>query len=145
MKLFSFLITAILFNINVQAKELSENIEAYPKDPNIKYLFASTRDTDDAMYLMAWTQKIQRFGNLNYPKLAKKYNLEGELLIYVAIAKDGSLINTRILKTSGHKILDDAARHIVELSAPFSSIPKEVLDDKSHIVIIKKWLFSKNS
>lgn len=42
-------------------------------------------------------------------------------------------------------ILDDAAKIIIKLAEPFSPVPDNVIDGKSHIVIIRPWDFSNTS
>ncbi len=124
---------------------LDQQTKRYAKSPKATYITASTRRTADAMYLFAWTKKIERIGNLNYPDQARKDKLEGQLTLSVTIAPDGHLINTRIRKSSGHKVLDDAAKRIVELAAPFAALPKEVLQGNNRVVITRTWQFTRNA
>ena len=130
--------------IDVEA-ELDEQNKMYAKRPKATYITASTRRTPDAMYLKAWTKKIERFGNLNYPEEARRQKLEGQLILTVALSPDGHIINVSIKRSSGHKILDNAARRIVELAAPFAAVPKEVLQGNNRLVITRTWQFSHSS
>ena len=125
--------------------ELDEQQKMYAKRPKATYITASTRRTPDAMYLKAWTKKIERFGNLNYPDEARRQKLEGQLILTVALSPDGNIINVKISKSSGHKVLDDAARRIVELAAPFAKVPKDVLQGNNRLVITRTWQFSHGS
>ncbi len=122
--------------------ELDEQNKMYAKRPKATYITASTRRTPDAMYLKSWTKKIERIGNLNYPDKARRDKLEGQLILTVSLAIDGHIINIRISKSSGHKLLDDAAKRIVELAAPFAAVPKEVLQGNNRLVITRTWQFS---
>ena len=125
--------------------ELDEQQKMYAKRPKATYITASTRRTPDAMYLKAWTRKIERFGNLNYPDEARRQKLEGQLILTVALSPDGNIINVKISKSSGHKVLDDAARRIVELAAPFAKVPEDVLQGNNRLVITRTWQFSHGS
>ena len=125
--------------------ELDEQQKMYAKRPKATYITASTRRTPDAMYLKAWTKKIERFGNLNYPDEARRQKLEGQLILTVALSPDGNIINVKISKSSGHKVLDDAARRIVELAAPFAKVPEDVLQGNNRLVITRTWQFSHGS
>ncbi|RKZ98770.1 MAG: hypothetical protein DRQ43_01005, partial [Gammaproteobacteria bacterium] len=87
---------------------LDRQTKLYAKRPKATYITASTRRAADAMYLLAWTKKIEKFGNLNYPDKALRDKLEGQLVLSVSIAPDGHLIKIEIRKSSGHKVLDDA-------------------------------------
>lgn len=122
-----------------------EQTKLYAKSPKATYITASTRRTQDAMYLLSWTKKIERIGNLNYPDKARRDKLEGQLILSVSIAADGHLISIHINKSSGHKILDDAAKRIVELAAPYAAVPKDVLQGNNRLVITRTWQFTHNS
>ena len=122
--------------------ELDEQNKMYAKRPKATYITASTRRTPDAMYLKAWTKKIERIGNLNYPDKARRDKLEGQLILTVSLSTDGHIINIRISKSSGHKLLDDSAKRIVELAAPFAAVPKDVLQGNNRLVITRTWQFS---
>ncbi len=125
--------------------EFDEQNKMYAKRPKATYITASTRRTPDAMYLSHWTKKIEQIGNLNYPDKARRNKLEGQLILTVSLAPDGHIINIRISKSSGHKILDDAAKRIVELAAPFAAIPQNVLQGNNRLVITRTWQFSHSS
>jgi len=130
--------------VDVEA-ELDEQNKMYAKRPKARFITASTRRTPDALYLDAWTKKIEKFGNLNYPDNARRNKLEGQLILSVALSPDGHIIDVNIRKSSGHKILDDAAKRIVELAAPFAAVPKDVLQGNNRLVITRTWQFSHSS
>jgi protein TonB len=62
----------------------------------------------------------------------------------VAIRPDGSLKEVKLLETSGHRVLDDAAIHIVCLAAPFAPFPDELRQSTDVLEIIRTWQFRKN-
>ena len=130
--------------IEIEA-ELDKKNKMYAKRPKATYITASTQRTPDALYLKHWTKKIERIGNLNYPAQARKDKLEGQLILVVAISPDGHIINIRISQSSGHKTLDNAARKIVQLAAPFAAVPADVLRGNSRLVITRTWQFTHNS
>ncbi len=125
--------------------ELDEQNKMYARRPKATYITASTRRTPDAMYLKAWTKKIERIGNLNYPDKARRDKLQGQLILTVSLSPDGYIIKIRISQSSGHKILDDAAKRIVELAAPFAVVPKNVLQGNNRLVITRTWQFTHNA
>lgn len=57
-----------------------------------------------AAYVKDFLQK-----NITYPYIARKRNIEGELLVEVVVEADGRLSDYKILKTSGYKVLDENA------------------------------------
>ena len=79
--------------------------------------------------------------NLNYPDQAKRDQLYGNLVLHVAVKADGSVERIRVLHSSGHKILDDAAIRIVRMSAPFSPFPAEIRKETDILDITRTWQF----
>ena len=122
------------------ASELDRQAQAYAKRPKRKFISANTREYAFANYMAAWVARVERVGNLNYPDEARRRNLEGSLVLTVAINKDGSLERIDIIKPSGHQVLDDAAQRIVELSAPFPPVPKSE-EEIDILHITRTWQF----
>jgi len=118
------------------------NWQAYSELPDSKYLYANTRHHADAAYLAAWARKVKQIGEMNYPYEARRKQLSGSLMMEVAIKPDGALESTRIIKSSGHKVLDKAAISIVKLAAPYSRVPPEVLGDHKVLRIIRTLSFT---
>lgn len=63
--------------------------------------------------LRAWLREIQREVNKiatrNYPSSAVRMKLEGKLRLGITIGSDGRIIDVRVLSSSGHSVLDEAA------------------------------------
>jgi len=123
--------------------EIDQSTAIYSNKPNEKHRFvaANTKAFRDAAYLDSWRKKIERVGNLNYPDEAKRSHLSGNLTMDVAINHDGTIRTINILKSSGHKLLDDAAVRIVRLSAPFAPLPPEMRKDTDVLHITRSWQF----
>ncbi len=119
----------------------SQQRQEYAKRPRIKRLTAaSTMQEAGAFYKEAWRRKVEKIGNINYPAQARKEKLYGELRLMVAINRDGTLANVDILKSSGHRILDDAAIRIVKLASPFAPFGDD-LKNYDLVEIIRTWRF----
>jgi protein TonB len=99
-----------------------------------------TRQEKGAAYLEAWRRKVMRIGELNYPREATRRGLYGKVKVLVAINKDGSLNQVRILKSSGEPILDQAALRIINLSAPFAPLTSDLADIEV-LEIVRYWTF----
>jgi protein TonB len=121
--------------------ELAQKAKAYAKMPKRKSINASTKEYKYAAYLDAWRRKVERIGNLNYPDQAKRSKLYGNLILLVAVRADGSVEQIKVLHSSGHKILDDAAVRIVRLAAPFSPFPNEIRKETDILDITRTWQF----
>jgi len=105
---------------------------------------ASTRASYDAQYLDSWRRKVERVGNINYPEQARRRELYGNLRLLVVLRPDGSLERVDILKSSGHKVLDDAAKRIVRLAAPYAPFPPELRKRADRVEIIRTWKFERS-
>ena len=58
-----------------------------------------------------------------YPQYAAKRGIYGDLYILFTIKKDGQLGNVELIRTSGHKSLDEAAIKALKNAAPFWPLP----------------------
>jgi protein TonB len=120
--------------------------QVYAKRPRIKRLNSlSTAASADAFYLNSWRRKIEKIGNLNYPAEARRDRLYGSLRLLVSILPDGTLKEVKLLESSGHEVLDNAAINIVRLAAPFAPFPDELRATTDQLEIIRTWQFRKNS
>ena len=125
--------------------QLDRNSEYASSNPRRKAISASTQEYRYAAYLEAWRKKVERVGNLNYPDAAKRKKLYGDLLLHVAVRADGSVADIRVIRSSGHKILDDAAVRIVRLAAPFAPFPEEIRKEVDILDITRTWQFLSNN
>lgn len=126
--------------------EISQRQEAYARMPRHHYITANTREHVTAAYEEAWRMKVERVGNLNYPDEAKRRNLSGLLVLDVAINADGSLHSTKVVRSSGEKLLDDGAIRIVRLAAPFAPFPDQMREQDIDVLhIIRAWQFQSDN
>ncbi|MCL2830025.1 MAG: TonB family protein [Betaproteobacteria bacterium] len=121
--------------------EIAKEMDEYNKRPRKKFIGARTESYRDAQYVEAWRQKVERIGTLNYPQEARG-RLYGDLLLSVTIKSDGSVGDVRIERSSGHKILDDAALRIVRMAAPYAPFPPEIRQEADEIDITRLWTFA---
>lgn len=105
------------------AAEIHLRSERYARRPKRKFVSASTQEYAYATYLRQWVDRVERVGNLNYPDEARRRQLAGELVISVAIRRDGSVERADIIRSSGIPLLDDAALGIARLAEPYPPLP----------------------
>lgn len=126
-------------------QEISNIIEHQIERPKVKYMNSSTKEFVPARYMREWIDRVERIGNLNYPDQARREQLSGTLILDVTINAKGDLLNIDLRKSSGHKILDDAAQRIVRLAAPYSPFPAKLKEEADVIHITRSWEFMSNS
>lgn len=121
--------------------QIEQRQQAYAQKDREKTITARTKEYRYAAYMDAWRQKVERIGNLNYPDQAKRDGLSGNLTLDVALHPDGSVANIEVLRSSGHKVLDDGAIRIVRLAAPFNAFPPDIRKETDVLHIIRVWQF----
>lgn len=127
-----------LANLDAQLRQAQQ---AYSQLPRQTFISARTREFKHASYMNDWVAKVERVGNLNYPDEARRQGISGSLMLQVSINVDGSVRGIRVLRSSGHKVLDDAAVRIVQLAAPFAPLPPEIRKDTDILHITRTWEF----
>lgn len=134
---------------NAEMADLSARIEershAYASRTRRKAISTATREYIYANYMEAWRRKVERIGNLNYPAEARELGLFGSLILHVAVRADGSLEGIRVVRSSGHEVLDQAAIRIVELAAPFAPFPPNIKRETDVLDITRTWQFQRNN
>ncbi|CAO3405059.1 TonB family protein [Azospirillum palustre] len=61
--------------------------------------------------------------NRIYPQEAELAKMEGTVVVQFRLMADGSIRKLKVSRSSGHAILDNAAKDIIRCSAPFPPIP----------------------
>lgn len=126
--------------------QLDVHRQEYAKRPRRYTLSsASTKESRDALYLDNWRKKIEAIGNLNYPEEATDKGIYGSLRLLVAIKPDGSVEDIRILRSSGERVLDEAAVRIVQLAAPYQPFPADLRASVDVLEIIRTWQFKRGN
>ena len=75
--------------------------------------------------------------------LAEPQNLaSGKLQLTVSIKADGSLDDVEVTRSSGTKVLDNAAVMIVRRSAPYAPFSAEIRKKADVVVITRTWTFA---
>lgn len=121
--------------------QLDKKVDAYANRERHKAISASTQEYKYAAYLDAWRSKVERVGNLNYPEEARRRKLYGNVVLHVAVRADGSVDGVHVVQSSGSRVLDEAAIHIVRLAAPFAPLPPDIRAETDVLDITRTWQF----
>ena len=123
--------------------QIRRDYQAYQERPKRKHIGARTEEYRFAHYVDSWRLKIERIGNLNYPSEARTRKLYGSLRLTVAIKANGEVEAVEIDRSSGHKVLDQAAIRIVRLASPFERFPDNIRADTDILHITRTWTFTR--
>lgn len=129
--------------LSSEAIGISQESKNSSQSFKIKKLQAnSIVNSEEAVYLNLWQRKIETTGD---KIISNKENyLDGRVQIMASIDMNGNLINSKILVSSGNRLIDDMAINILEESAPFAPFNNDMSNQYSVLEIIRDWNFSSN-
>ena len=125
----------------VLLEETDGEIRAQSDNLREQFISVDTREATFASYLSGWKQKIEQVGTLNFPDQARRSGLAGNPVLEVAIKADGDLHEIIVRRSSGHRILDQAALRILRLAAPFDPFPDALAGEYDVLRFVYEWQF----
>ncbi|HLW05768.1 MAG TPA: energy transducer TonB [Azoarcus sp.] len=123
--------------------QIDRRLDEYAKRPRKTQIGARAKEHRFALYAENWRRKVERVGTLNYPHVARG-RIYGNLVLTIAIRADGSLERVHIDRSSGQKVLDDAAIQIVRMASPYAAFPPDIRADTDIIEITRTWNFTRS-
>lgn len=120
--------------------EIYKRIEDENARPKRKSITPSTREVEYAMYFKQWADKVEKTGNNNYPEAARGRTLR--LVMTVSVLADGRIEKVEVDRTSGVRAVDNAARNIVKLAAPYGRFSPEMRARYGVLDLTMSWTFS---
>jgi protein TonB len=88
-------------------------------------------NTDDLRYLTYMLGLKRRIEFIwQYPPAAVAAGIQGELLLSFTIRQDGQLADVALVRSSGHRILDDEAIQAVRSASPYAPLPESWHQDR---------------
>ncbi len=124
--------------------EMSQQEERFAKRPRIHFIDSlSAKSSVEAEYILSWSKKLERIGNINFPKKALELSLSGTLILNATMDRNGNVVEIEISTSSGSKILDDAALKIVKLASPYKPLPAEIREKYDRLNITRTIVFHK--
>lgn len=128
----------LLKQLNLE-QSLNDNIATRgEKDKGISA--AVVASPDEAPYLEAWRNKVLNIGNQHYAPISNKLGY-GSPTIKIIIGRDGQLVSVTIQKSSGNTLIDETAKELVRLAAPYDPLPESVLKKGSSLEFVRRMDF----
>lgn len=129
---------AMVASLEAQYLQKQQN---FSKQQKIKTVDGIQAKKDaSAGYLEKFRAKVELYGNRYYPDEAKIQRLLGEVRLMVILNSSGGIRAIRLIESSGHPILDEAAKNSVRKGAPFGHFDAN-MKDISELRIIRTWRF----
>lgn len=125
------------------AARIDKSWEEYQKRPRRLHEAPPALAYPFARYIEDWRLKVERYGNTNYPEVARRNQLYGSLVLTVEIKSDGSVLSAEVDRSSGSKLLDAAALKIVENAGPYAPFPLELRKHADIIPITRTFTFTR--
>ena len=122
--------------------QISKDWDTYQKRPRQRFVGARTQEFRFAQYIEDWRLKVERYGTINYPQAAR--GIYGALVLTVSIRADGSVERIEVNKSSGKRLLDEAAINIVQSASPFGRFPPDISRDTDVLSITRTWTFTRS-
>lgn len=121
--------------------QYTQRQQMYAKKQKVKTVTGIQAKQDaSATYLDKFRQKVETFGNRYYPEEAKQRKLSGDVRLMVILNAQGGIRAIRLLESSGHNVLDEAAKASVRRAMPFGRFD-EGMKDITELRIVRTWRF----
>jgi periplasmic protein TonB len=121
-----------------------DEVQLQIHDDNPRELVTSvdTRESIVAGYLDSWKRKIETTGIRYFPEQSVLGELTGSPTLEVTIDASGELQEVIVRRSSGSRVLDQAALNILRRAAPFEPFPEAIRIDYDQLRFAYKWQFS---
>lgn len=129
---------AMVASLEAQYLKKQQNFSRQQKIKTVNGIQA--KQDASAQYLDKFREKVEVYGNRYYPELAKQQRLSGEVRLMVILNSSGGIRAIRLIESSGHAILDEAAKSSVRRGAPFGAFDAK-MKDISELRIVRTWRF----
>ena len=129
---------AMVASLEAQYLKKNQNFSRQQKIQTVDGIQA--KKSASAGYLDKFREKVEMYGNRYYPELAKQQRISGEVRLMVILNASGGIRAIRLIESSGHNILDEAAKNSVRKAAPFGAFDAN-MKDISELRIVRTWKF----
>ncbi|NNH39191.1 energy transducer TonB [Acinetobacter terrae] len=129
---------AMVASLEAQYLQRQQNFSRQQKIKTVDGIQA--KQDISAAYLEKFRQKVEFYGNRYYPDAAKVQRLAGEVRLMVILNRNGGIRAIRLIDSSGHALLDEAAKTSVRKAAPFGGFDQG-MKDISELRIVRTWRF----
>ncbi|MDP5239266.1 TonB family protein [Uliginosibacterium sp. 31-16] len=124
-----------------QEAVVEKSVSDYAARPKKGFISPRTREYNLAQYGEAFRMKLERVGELNFPR-GERGSLYGSVLVSIEIRPDGSLASVDVVRPDRNTKLNEAALRIIKLSAPFAAFPPDIRKEYDILVLTRTMRFT---
>jgi len=121
---------------------VERNVSDYAARPKKGFISPRTKENKLAQYGEDWRIKVQRVGELNFPRGASG-SLYGSVLVSVEIRPDGSISSSEIVRPDRNPKINEAALRIIKLASPYAPFPPDILKEYDILVLTRTMNFTR--
>lgn len=122
--------------------EIEKRVNEENARPRKRYISPSTREEVYALYYDELRRKIEDHGTIHFPQEGGK-KLYGELTMVITVNRDGRVLDTEVVESSGKRQLDRRARAIVQ-GLTFNRFNEGMLRRADQIVVVSRFKFTRD-
>jgi len=126
-----------------QEAVVEKSLKEYASRPRKVFVSPRTQYASQAQYLMAWSTKVARVGELNFPRNIAG-SLYGSVQIQIEVRSDGALALAEIVRPDRNPKINDAALRIIHIAAPFAPFPPEISKDADILGFVRTLTFTRD-
>src|SRR5262249_57039671 len=91
----------------------------------------------NASVLVAWRSQVVAVieGNKRYPETSARRGEHGVAQVFFSLDRQGRLIESRIVRSSGANALDEEALGLLRRSQPFPPVPPGILGGRVNFIL----------
>ena len=123
--------------------EIERRVNEQNARPKKRYISPATREEVYAVYYDQLRRKIEDKGTENFPTAAGR-KLYGELTMILTVDRDGRVIDTEVVQTSGNLTLDRRAMAIARGAGPFGRFSEAMRRQADQIVVVSRFRFTRD-
>ena len=123
--------------------EIERRISEENARPRKRYVSPATREVAYAIYYDHLRRRIEDRGTQFFPE-AGGAKLYGELTMVVTVHRDGYVVATDVVQSSGNKQLDRRAEAIARGAGPFGPFDAQMRREVDQIVIVSRFKFTRD-
>lgn len=124
--------------------KIDRRIQYENSRPRRRYIAPSTVRGPQALYYDKLKTKIEDKGTANFPT-HNGVKLYGELILRIVVNHDGRVIETRVMRSSGNRMLDRRAEAIAVSAGPFGKFDTALRRYTDELAVISRFKFERNN